>query len=196
MIDIYSLLQFVWVIRCTLNISCFSRASWAALAWSSQLSSPSAKVSSALSNQRPTASRGEGRLRSNSVLYSRSYNQQINRSRITLIIHICNSSIHIKARFFSEHDDAVTSDLFSQRIPGMSESSLLLAKLRRPLHRCQQRHNGPPLLVKGHHESLEHLKQWTLDFILHIINEMYYNNEMYNKNNVASIVKNHNITIN
>lgn len=55
--------------------------------------------------------------------------------------------------------DTSRTDLFGEGVPRLPESPLLVAQLRASSHRRQQRHDGPALLVEGHQERLEHLKE-------------------------------------
>lgn len=48
-------------------------------------------------------------------------------------------------------------DLLGERVPGLSEGSLLLAQSGTSSHGRQQRDDGTPLFTEGHHEGLEDL---------------------------------------
>lgn len=55
--------------------------------------------------------------------------------------------------------DLSGTDLFSEGVPRLSETPLLLAQFRGSSHRRQQRHDGTPLLIKGHQKGLKHLRK-------------------------------------
>ena len=59
---------------------------------------------------------------------------------------------------FIKIGDLSVSDLFSERVPRLSESPLLIAQFRGSSHGCQQRHDGTPLLIKGHQKGLKDLR--------------------------------------
>lgn len=73
----------------TFSRSSFSRASSAARAWSTGSPSSADKTFSIRNNQRPTMSSGDGRLRSSSVLYSRSYQRHIYQCKSISIQLLC-----------------------------------------------------------------------------------------------------------
>lgn len=49
-------------------------------------------------------------------------------------------------------------DLLVEGVPGLSESSLLLAEPGGSSHGRQERHDGTALFIEGHQKRLEHLE--------------------------------------